>query len=63
MRHIPEKFVEPLLRILTEYEGYMLADKSKTKQRKATDGYYLSNIRSALSVKHVKPKKQYDNAI
>lgn len=53
MRHLQEKYVQPLNRILDEYEEW-LRNSDKTYLQKETQRYYLANIRSELAKKHRK---------
>lgn len=55
MRHLPEKFVQPLTRILDEYEEW-LRNSNKTRAQKDLAKYFLDNIKESLKKKHLKKK-------
>ena len=52
MRHLPERFVQPLTRILDEYEEW-LCNSNKTRSQKDIAKYYLANIKESLKKKHL----------
>lgn len=58
MRHLPERFVQPLTRILDEYEEW-LRNSNKTRSQKDLAKYFLDNIKESLQKKHY--DKQINN--